>query len=116
MANLPFNPPWRLVLPHRKEHSMVQRYVILLAVALLPSLAAAQPRPDTLAMSCAQVHALVVRAGTFVVGSGPNIYDRYVSGQQFCYPTQYAQDAFVRSADNPQCFIGYRCREIDLRR
>ncbi len=74
--------------------------------------ASAQGRPDTTHMSCAQARGLVVARGAIVLGTGPNLYDRYVDHRGFCTPTEETKPAFVRSGDAPQCFIGYRCEEI----
>jgi hypothetical protein len=73
--------------------------------------AAAQPRPDTTRMSCASARALVLRHGAIVLGSGPSIFDRYVSSRAYCMSTEVIEPAFVPAADNRQCFIGYTCRE-----
>jgi hypothetical protein len=87
--------------------------IALTAAALLltGTAAGAQGRPDSLRMSCAQARAIVAQQGGVVIGSGPNIYDRFVHDARFCYPTQYLKPAWIRSADTPQCPIGYRCVE-----
>ena len=72
----------------------------------------AQGRPDTTHMACAQARGLVSARGAVVLGTGPNLYDRYVTHRGFCTPTEEIMPAFVRSGDNPQCFIGYRCQEV----
>ena len=76
--------------------------------------AIAQGMPDSLMMSCAQARALVQSSGAIVIATGPNLYDRYVVGQNFCNREQEARPAWVRSADNPQCFIGNRCVDVDI--
>jgi hypothetical protein len=44
-----------------------------------------------------------------VLGTGPHTYDRYVAHQGFCGLDQVTDPAYERSADTPQCFVGYRC-------
>jgi hypothetical protein len=81
------------------------------ALSLLASAALAQPRPDSTRMSCAQAHGLVVRSGGLVLGTGGQTYDRYVRDRSFCEITEFIEPAFAPAADNPQCFVGYRCKE-----
>lgn len=83
---------------------------VMLAMQALP--VQAQRRPDTSAMSCGAARALVQRAGAIVMGSGPNLYDRYVNHRGYCTPSEDIDPAFVRSRDSGGCFIGYTCREI----
>ena len=81
-------------------------------------IAAAQSRPDTTRMSCAAARALVTRQGAIVLGTGhslydhnaPSLFDRYVVSRAYCMSTQVTEPAFVPTADNRQCFIGYTCR------
>jgi hypothetical protein len=68
----------------------------------------------TLAMSCGQAAAFVRAQGAAVLRTGPNTYDRYVSGPGACLRGQQPFPAWVRTADSVQCFIGYRCRETDI--
>lgn len=82
---------------------------LLLLLAAAP--AAAQGRPDSLALTCAEAQRTVLRAGGIVVGTGPNLYDRYVSDRRFCEPTQALRRSFVQTRDSASCFIGYRCYE-----
>lgn len=83
--------------------------IALAGFAMLTAPAAAQSRPDSLRMSCAAASALVKRAGSIVIGTGPNIYDRYVADIGFCFRGQYTKASWIRTADTPQCFVGYRC-------
>jgi hypothetical protein len=69
----------------------------------------AQGRPNTLTMSCAAAKNLVTRQHAIVLGTGPDIYDRYVASQGFCQSDEVGRAAFVASADNAQCFIGFYC-------
>ena len=84
----------------------------LISIALLmasPSLAYAQGRPDTLAMPCATAAGIVRSAGAVVLGTGPNIYDRYVSSRAFCQRDEQTEPRWVAARDTPECFVGYGC-------
>jgi hypothetical protein len=73
--------------------------------------AAAQSRPDTTRMTCAAAQALVTKRGAIVLGTGPSLFDRYVSSRAYCMSTELTEPAFAPTTDNRQCFVGYRCRE-----
>jgi hypothetical protein len=75
--------------------------------------AQAQGRPDSLRMSCASARAFVSSRGAVVLGSGPNLYDRYVASQRFCLPDEITKPSWVPTRDTRQCFIGYRCERVD---
>jgi hypothetical protein len=79
-------------------------------LALSGSAALAQTRPDTLRLSCGQVSSLVQMRGSAVLASGPNLYDRYVSGCEFCYDGEFLQPAWVRTKDSEECSVGYICK------
>ena len=49
--------------------------------------------------------------GAVVLQSSPTTYDRYVRARNFCTPSEITRPAFVATANNPQCFIGYTCEE-----
>jgi hypothetical protein len=90
---------------------------LVLAAATASSLAIdaaqAQGRPDSLRMSCASARGLVSSRGAAVVGTGRNIYDRYVASQGFCQRDEIAKPAWVATGDTRQCFIGYTCERED---
>jgi hypothetical protein len=81
------------------------------AVVAVTMPAGAQPRPDSLRMTCQQAAGLVFQRGALVLGSGPHVYDRYVRDRGFCQPTELTRPAFAPTLDHPQCFVGYRCFE-----
>lgn len=94
--------------------NFVRPIVLVAAFATLAgvtSQAQAQRRPDSLTMSCAAAKSIVDRAGAVVMQSGPNIYDRYVSHGGHCTLSEETIPAFIPSADNRACFVGYTCRE-----
>ncbi|WP_231711403.1 hypothetical protein [Xanthobacter dioxanivorans] len=78
-------------------------------IALLAATGFAEARPDTLAMSCGEAAGLVAAHGAIVLGTGPNLYDRYVRELRFCSGFEQLKPEWVKTRDNPQCFIGYTC-------
>lgn len=91
---------------------MLKTTLTLLAVAIaVPALA--QGRPDSATMTCGQTAALVRQRGALILGTGPLIYDRYVSDRGQCAATQQTKQAFVATRDNPSCFVGFTCIEPD---
>ena len=80
-----------------------------LSLIVIATGAIAQSRPSTTSMACGAANGLVRSQGAVVLSTGRDMYDRYVAGQNFCGPGESARATFVPAADNPQCFIGYRC-------
>jgi hypothetical protein len=60
-------------------------------------------------MKCNAAASLVQRSGAIVLATGGQTYDRFVSTETYCPTGYYARAAFVPTADNPQCYIGYYC-------
>ena len=81
-------------------------FTTLLATAAAPALA---ERPMTPSMTCQSAAGLVARQGAVVLGTGPDLYDRYVANDSFCPLSYHARPAFLPTRDNPQCFVGYFC-------
>ena len=75
--------------------------------------AAAQGRPDSLSMSCDQARALLRSRGALVIGTGPHIYDRYVTDRRFCAVTEGTRPAWIATRDTRQCMVGYTCVPIE---
>ena len=77
----------------------------MLKVLLTPALCgaatvvAAQGRPSTLAMSCAQARALIQWQGAIVLSTGPYTYDRFVRDQGFCPLAEVAEQTWEPTAD-----------------
>jgi hypothetical protein len=86
---------------------------VLAAASLSVDVAQAQGRPDSLRMSCASARALVSTRGAIVLGSGRDLYDRYVATRGFCQRDEILKPAWVPTGDTRQCFVGYRCERID---
>ena len=89
--------------------TFIGRVTLMLVLAVAPH-ARAQGTPDTLRMTCAVAAETVRRAGAVVLHSGPNIYDRYVSAQNFCAREEIMTPRWVPAADTAQCFVGYTCQ------
>src|SRR5262245_51485428 len=84
---------------------------LIVAASLLATLAAAEAqRLDSTRMSCGQARALVESRGAVVLGSGPHVYDRYVSGSRFCEAGEVARASWAPTADNAYCPIGNLCQ------
>ncbi len=93
-----------------------QRLAVALILCVTSTFASAQTRPLTTTMSCSAAGALVQANGALILATGRDYSDRYVRGQSFCGTGEAAKASFVPSADNPQCFIGYRCVPISMDR
>ena len=85
---------------------------LALAAGLISTGTLAQPRPSTTDMKCAQAAGMVAARGAIVLGTGGFTYDRFVSDASHCAIKQTTEPAWVPTADTPQCFVGYRCREL----
>ena len=86
------------------------RAFLIVALCFGATAAIAQTRPSTPSLPCARAAALVQSQGAIVLGTGVYSYDRFVSGGNFCAINEFPDPAWVPSADNPQCYVGYRCR------
>ena len=80
----------------RRRRRRWVRVVAFAAAALGASGLAAQPRPSTVAMRCAQAAGLVAARGAIVLGTGGFTYDRFVVDQSFCEITQTTEPAWGR--------------------
>lgn len=70
---------------------------------------AAQARPFTPSMACGTAANMVSLNGAIVMDTGPHTYDRFVISQRFCAKNEYTKAAFVPTANDPQCYVGYTC-------
>jgi len=46
-----------------------------------------------------------------VLGTGPNTYERIVVHGGLCTVEETTAPAWEPTADNPRCFVGYRCKD-----
>src|SRR5436190_23987346 len=76
------------------ETLMTQLFPRILFIALIgfamsiAERAVAQSQPDTSRMTCAAAQALVMERGEIVLGTGPSLFDRYVSSRAYCTSTE----------------------------
>ncbi|MFC6489081.1 hypothetical protein [Nitratireductor sp. GCM10026969] len=89
------------------RHGVVACLLVAVLAAAAP--AEAQGRPDIRSMSCQQAQSLVQENGAVVLTTGRHTYDRYVAGQQFCFPGYVTRRAHVGTNDSAMCLIGYTC-------
>jgi hypothetical protein len=82
-----------------------------LALVLISTAATAQVGPPTSQRTCAANRQLVQKEGAVVLDTGPTTYARFVKNSSECLVDQFPEPAWVPSSNNPQCFIGYRCRD-----
>jgi hypothetical protein len=73
--------------------------------------AAAQGRPSTLGMTCAQAQAIVRSRGAIVLTTGQFTFDRFVANQNFCNFEEETIPTWAPTRDAPQCMVGYRCEQ-----
>ena len=82
----------------------------IIAAAMVVS-TAAQARPFTPSMACGSAANTVSLNGSIVMDTGPHTYDRFVISGSYCTPQEYTKPAFVPTATDPQCFVGYTCEQ-----
>ncbi|MDR7037890.1 hypothetical protein J2X36_002643 [Methylobacterium sp. BE186] len=85
------------------------------ALALMLGIATTMPafgqiRSATPRMTCGDVINLVKAEGAIVLNTGSGA-ERLVRDRSFCEFTEIAELRFLPTRDNPQCPVGYRCRE-----
>ena len=81
-------------------------------VAAASSAALAQARPFSPGLRCGDVANLVSLNGARVITTGDGTYDRYVAAQRYCTRGETTKPAWIPTADNPQCFVGYTCEPV----
>jgi hypothetical protein len=87
------------------------RLAVTSLALLIGSEACSQGRPNSTTTTCSQAAGLVASQGAVVLGTGVYTYDRYVSAPGFCALGETTEPAWVPTLNNPQCFIGYQCRQ-----
>ena len=68
--------------------------------------AVAQQRIEAAQQNCSALQSLVQRSGRVLLYTGPYLYDTYTVS---CVGRQSEIPAYLRTRDNPQCFVGYSC-------
>jgi hypothetical protein len=84
----------------------IMKSVLVLAALLASGSAHAY---SSLKHSCVEVHVAVLNNGAMIIHTGHGTYDRYVSGSSYCPAGLFARNAWVPTADNNACFVGYTC-------
>lgn len=87
------------------------RCLALALCAVLAVPASAQTSGVTSRMTCLDAMALVKRQGSVLLDTGNQTVFRFVRDRSFCEITEIADLQFVPTRDNPECPLGYRCRE-----
>jgi hypothetical protein len=80
-------------------------------LALASTAATAQVGPSTSQRTCSANRQLVMKDGAVVLDTGPSTYARFVKNGSEGLVDQFPEPAWVPRSNNPQCFIGYRCRD-----
>ncbi|HEV2512336.1 hypothetical protein [Bosea sp. (in: a-proteobacteria)] len=88
------------------------RILIALFALGLAGAASAQGRPQSPTLSCAANRQSVLANGAIVLGTGGFTYDRFVRDRSFCQFDETTFPAWVPARDTPQCFVGYRCKNV----
>lgn len=89
--------------------------LLSIPMILMASSSFAQARPDSLKMSCAAANELVRQMGAVVIGTGPDLFERFVTGAGYCGMAQRTEPAWIPTADQRQCLVGKRCIERRIR-
>jgi len=94
-------------------HHPIKLSAIFAAIMLVTTTLAqsAGHRPDTRTLSCAIVVSLVQSRGAVLLSTGRYTYDKYVKNHAYCNVNEAIKRAFVPTADNNRCNVGYICKE-----
>ncbi len=92
-----------------KSRGVAAMSAFTVALVLATGPASAQRRPDTLTMTCQQVGDLVRARGAIILGTGPNVFDRYVADGRFCSINEVAAPSPLRTRDSASCRSASRC-------
>ena len=90
---------------------MLRSLLAICVLALTATAAASQIGPPTSQRTCGANRQLVMKEGAVVLDTGPSTYARFVKNGSACLVDQFPEPAWVPSSNNPQCFIGYRCKD-----
>lgn len=93
-----------------ERETVMKSLLSALALIFLATAAMAQVGPPTSQRTCSANRQLVMSEGAVVLDTSPTAYARFVKNGSECLVDQFPEPAWVPSSNNPQCFIGYRCR------
>lgn len=98
----------------RRRAIVTRRLALILCVFLAAPASAQNPASSTQRMVCAEAMALVKAKGAILLGTGGTTMERFVRDRGQCDMSEIAELRFVPTRDNPECPIGYRCREPEF--
>ena len=87
----------------------MSRLSVFAAAILVADASIAEARSSTLAMTCNQAIGVVASRGAIVLSTGRHTYDRFVAGDAFCLPGEFAYRAWAPTRDG-NCPLGYTCK------
>jgi hypothetical protein len=90
------------------------RLVLSVLVVTLVTTSIAEARLNTANMSCDEANATVARAGSIVLSTGANTYDRFVATNLFCMSGETTEPGLAPTLDTRMCRIGYVCQRQDM--
>jgi hypothetical protein len=96
----------------------VNKFSLLIITGLLATTSIAQSsghRPDTRYMNCGAAISLIQGKGAAILRTGAHTYDKYVANHAYCARDEALKRAYVPTADNRRCNVGYRCVEKNFR-
>ncbi|WP_428643092.1 hypothetical protein [Roseibium sp.] len=94
--------------------SALTKRLLMAAAAGTLTLAAVQPslaRPNSTAMTCAQVQSMIVRNGAVVLSTGQYTFDRYVANLNYCQHGEVLYREYIPTKDSRKCPV-QRCGEL----
>lgn len=83
----------------------------LCLAAFLAGSAVAAERQSTRGLSCSAIKALVTRDGEVVLASSETAYETVLADGGACQNGDSGSPAYVPSADEANCFAGWRCTQ-----
>ncbi|MHA7774933.1 hypothetical protein [Roseibium sp. M-1] len=84
------------------------RAVLFGFASVLVTTGPAAARPNSNAMTCAQVQSMINQNGAVVLSTGQYTFDRYVSNTNFCQHGQITRWDYVPTKDARKCRVS-RC-------
>ena len=94
---------------------MTRRLALAICVAFATPAGAQSPLPTPQRLTCADAMALVKGKGSVLISpGGGGMPERFVRDRSQCNLSEIAELRFVPTRDNPECPIGYRCREPEF--
>ncbi len=86
-------------------------WAFITAFSFFISAPQAHARPDARKMTCEQAQKMVKKHGEVVMTTGQHTYFRFVATLGYCDRGEALFPKRSATKDNPQCVIGYECRE-----